>query len=242
MFDRIVYISNNGANVKIKEGQELSTNIMNMHVVFEDEKKKILGEVDDIDGQIVKINFLGELEPDRFVVGVIRKPNLDAKVRLVTPEEMKLIVGDETQGTMELGKSPLYDSCPVRVNVNELFSNHMAIFGNSGGGKSCGVTRLIQNVFSSPTFVPFRSNFFIFDSSGEYLNAFKDISSINNNFNYKFYSTNYQPGVYELKLPIWLTLIVKYLLLKECINLLVYLDKEMLIQMNIRTILLQKQL
>lgn len=204
MFDRIVYISNNGANVKIKEGQQLSTNIMNMHVVFEDEKKKILGEVDDIDGQIVKINFLGELEPDRFVVGVIRKPNLDARVRLVTPEEMKLIVGNDSPGSMELGKSPLYDTCSVRVDVNELFSNHMAIFGNSGGGKSCGVTRVIQNVFGSPTFVPFRSNFFIFDSSGEYLNAFKDINKVNNNFNYKFYSTNYQPGAYELKLPIWL--------------------------------------
>ena len=39
MFDKIVYISNEGANVKIKDGENLSTNIMNMHLVFEDDKK-----------------------------------------------------------------------------------------------------------------------------------------------------------------------------------------------------------
>ena len=29
---------------------------------------------------------------------------------------------------------------------NELFANHMCIFGNSGSGKSCGVARIIQNI------------------------------------------------------------------------------------------------
>ena len=150
MFDKIVYISNEGANVKIKDGENLSTNIMNMHLVFEDDKKKILGEVDDIDDNVVKAHFLGELLPDRFIGGVIRKPDLNAKVRIITPEEMKLIVGDEKPSTMTLGASPLYDSCPIKVDINELFSNHMAIFGNSGSGKSCGVSRLIQNVFQTP--------------------------------------------------------------------------------------------
>ncbi len=45
---------------------------MNMHLVFEDDKKKILGEVDDIDDNVVKAHFLGVLLPDRFFGGVIR--------------------------------------------------------------------------------------------------------------------------------------------------------------------------
>lgn len=219
MFDKIVYISNEGANVKIKDGENLSTNIMNMHLVFEDDKKKILGEVDDIDDNVVKAHFLGELLPDRFIGGVIRKPDLNAKVRIITTEEMKLIVGDEKPSTMTLGASPLYDSCPIKVDINELFSNHMAIFGNSGSGKSCGVSRLIQNVFQTPGFIPFRSNFFIFDSSGEYRNAFQDINKINPNYNYKFYTTNYhEPNTEQLKVPLWLLTVDDLALLLSVTN------------------------
>lgn len=219
MFDKIVYISNEGANVKIKDGENLSTNIMNMHLVFEDDKKKILGEVDDIDDNVVKAHFLGELLSDRFIGGVIRKPDLNAKVRIITPEEMKLIVGDEKPSTMTLGASPLYDSCPIKVDINELFSNHMAIFGNSGSGKSCGVSRLIQNVFQTSGFIPFRSNFFIFDSSGEYRNAFQDINKINPNYNYKFYTTNYyEPNTEQLKVPLWLLTVDDLALLLSVTN------------------------
>jgi len=34
---------------------------MNLHLIFEDGKKTILGEVDDLDGSIVKVRFLGEI-------------------------------------------------------------------------------------------------------------------------------------------------------------------------------------
>ncbi|MEG1987246.1 MAG: DUF87 domain-containing protein [Bacilli bacterium] len=205
MFDRITYISDKGATVKVKEGTSLATNLMNLHVVFEDEKKKILGEVDDITDTEVKIHFLGELEGDKFIGGVIRKPNLTATVRIVTETEMSFIVGIKQATNIVLGNSPLYDNCPIRVDINDLFSNHMSILGNSGSGKSCGVARLLQNIFIDPSFVPFRSNFFIFDSSGEYFNSFKDISSINPNYNFKFLTTNYnEPNTEQLKVPLWL--------------------------------------
>ncbi len=132
---------------------------------------------------------------------------------------MILIVGDEKPSTMTLGASPLYDSCPIKVDINELFSNHMAIFGNSGSGKSCGVSRLIQNVFQTSGFIPFRSNFFIFDSSGEYRNAFQDINKINPNYNYKFYTTNYhEPNTEQLKVPLWLLTVDDLALLLSVTN------------------------
>ncbi len=205
MFEKITYISDEGATVKVAKDAQLATNLMNLHVVFEDEKKKILGEVDDITEDTVKVHFLGELEGNRFVGGVIRKPNLNANVRIITPEEMTLIVGVDKPDNMKLGVSPLYDNCDIHVNINDMFSNHMAIFGNSGSGKSCGVTRLLQNVFNDPSFVPFRSNFFIFDSSGEYRNAFKDLNKLNPNYHFKFYTTNYnEPDTEQLKVPLWL--------------------------------------
>ena len=207
MFDKIIYISDNEAHVEIPENAPLVTNLMNLHVVFEDEKKKILGEVDDVSADIIKIKFLGEIENNRFVGGVIRKPSLASKIRVITKEEVSLIVGENKPGSMLLGYSPLYDNYPIYVDINDLFGNHMAIMGNTGSGKSCGVARLLQNVFTNSSFLPYKSNFLIFDAYGEYHNAFKNIHDINPNLNFKFYSTNENDesaGGERLRIPLWL--------------------------------------
>ena len=155
MFGKIVYISDNEAHVQVGNS-EVSTNLMNMHVIFEDDKKKILGEVEDIGEDLIKIRFLGEIVDGHFVGGVIRKPTLNSVIRIITNEELSLIVGSKKEGNMLLGVSPLYDNCPIYIDVNDLFSNHLAVFGNSGSGKSCGVARILQNVFSDPNILPYR--------------------------------------------------------------------------------------
>ena len=205
MFGKIIYISDNVAHIEIPDGTPIAENLMNMHVIFEDDKKKILGEIEDISEKIIKIGFLGEIVNGRFVGGVIRKPTLSSKIRIITKEELALIIGEDSPSSMILGVSPLYDDCPIRVDINDLFSNHMAIFGNTGSGKSCGVARLLQNVFSNPKLLPYKSNFFIFDAYGEYHNAFKDINKINPNLQFKYYTTNKtEAGEQKLKIPLWL--------------------------------------
>ena len=116
----------------------------------------------------VKAKMLGELVGDRFIGGILRKPSLNSKVRSLTENELSYIVGEEKTGNLLLGTSPFYNSKNIYVNMNELFSKHICIFGNTGSGKSCSIARIIQNIFSNPNYVPYRSNFFIFDSSGEY--------------------------------------------------------------------------
>ena len=205
MFDKIVYISDRSADIKLKEGTQVAINLMNLHLVFEDKDKKILGEVDDMDGDIVKARFLGEIVNGNLLGGVIRKPSLDATIRVIKKEEIPLIVGEEKPGFMKLGVSPFYNDFPVYMNVNSFFSNHFAIFGNSGSGKSCGVSRVIQNMFHDKNLFPYKSNIIMFDSSAEYYNAFRNLNSINPNFNYRFYSTNEKEGIGEkLRVPIWL--------------------------------------
>ena len=205
MFGKILYISDTEAHVEVPKDGSLSTNIMNMHVIFEDEKKKILGEVEDIGSDVIKIRFLGEITNGKFVGGVIRKPTFNSRLRLISQEEVGLILGADTPSTFIIGESPLYDSYPISVDINDLFSSHMAIFGNSGSGKSCGVARLLQNVFQNPKLLPFRSNFFIFDAYGEYHNALQNINQINPNLNFKFYTTNVNQTDGEvLSIPLWL--------------------------------------
>lgn len=205
MFGKIVFISDTEAHVKIAAEGGLNTNIMNMHVVFEDGDKKVLGEVEDINDEIIKIRFLGEITNVKFIGGVIRKPTFNASLRLITPEEVGMLVGEDTPSTFVLGDSPLYEGNKIRVDINDLFSSHMAIFGNSGSGKSCGVARLLQNVFSNPKLLPFRANIFIFDAYGEYHNALQNIDKVNPNLGFKFYTTNVNQTDGEiLSIPLWL--------------------------------------
>ena len=208
MFGRIVYISDNVAHVEVPKTTETFVNLMNRHVVFEDEDKRILGEVEDVSAEIMKIRFLGELTDDRFIGGVLRKPNLTATTRLINPQELDIIMGkDKKDGTFMLGHSPLYDNREINVDINELCSNHMAIFGNTGSGKSYGVARFIQSLFYDPNFVPYKANFMIFDAYGEYHNAFREINKVNHSFNFKFYTTNkaqLREGGELLRIPLWL--------------------------------------
>ncbi len=205
MFERIVYISDHSANIKLKDGIQLAMNLMNLHIIFEDKEKKILGEIDDMDKSIVRARFLGEIANGKLIGGVLRKPSLDAKIRVIDPSEIPLIVGKDEKGYMLLGQSPYYNECPVYMDVNNFFSNHFAIFGNTGSGKSCGVSRVVQNMFHDERLFPYKANMLFFDSSGEYYNAFKDLNQINSNYHYKFYTTNEADGVGEpLRLPIYL--------------------------------------
>lgn len=204
MFGKIVYIGDNVAHVKIGNKEELNTNVINYHVMFEDSKKRVLGEVGDIDEDIIKIRLLGEIVDNNFVGGVIRKPNLNSNIRIITQQELDLIMSETGEGTVYLGKSPLYDNYPIRIKVNELYSNHAVYLGNSGSGKSYGVARIIQNILEDQKLLPFRANIFLFDAYGEYHNAFKNINTINPNYRFKYYTTNERDTQGErLRVPIW---------------------------------------
>lgn len=205
MIGKIIYIGDNDAQVLIDNDKTMQ-DLLNMHVILEDETKKIVGEISSIDNQKISIKFLGEFQNNKFIGGVIKKPRANSKVRMITKDELELVIGQASHsGNILLGSSPLYDNYPIKVNINELFSNHMAIFGNTGSGKSWGIARILQNVFSNNDIIPIRSNFFIFDAYGEYHNAFKEINQYNPNFNFKYYTTNKNDsdGIC-LKIPLWL--------------------------------------
>lgn len=206
MLGKIKYISDDEAHIEL-ENIANSNNLINMHVIFEDATKKIVGEIQNIDDKLLKVKYLGEFVNGKFMGGVICKPGIQSNVRMITDSELQSIIGpDSTEGNILLGYSPLYSNQKIFANINELFSNHMAIFGNTGSGKSYGVARILQNVFGNESDIdPIRSNFFVFDAYGEYHNAFRAISKNNPNYNFKYYTTNKNDseGIC-LRLPLWL--------------------------------------
>ena len=190
MFGKIKYISDNTAVVEINKDGNLVSNLMNLHVVFESNGDKLLGEVKNVDEDTVKIELLGEFAGTRFIAGTIKKPTLTSTLRVINEEELDIIMGKADENSLYIGKSPIYKDRSIYANINDLFSNHLAIFGNSGSGKSCSVSRIVQNIFLNQNFLAQNANLFIFDAYGEYKNAFREINKINPAYQYKFLTTN----------------------------------------------------
>lgn len=207
MFGKIIYMNDNVAHIQMTEGSN-STNLINLHIIFEDNSsgtnRRIVGEIEEINNNLMKVHFLGEFDGNYFLGGLLAKPSLNSRIRVITKQELTLLVGQNIESNFYIGKSPLYN-VPVYADINDFFSNHMAIFGNTGSGKSYGLARLMQNVFSNPKMIPYRANFFIFDAYGEYHNAFEGIEKLNPNLNFKYYTTNkYDTGGAPVRIPIWL--------------------------------------
>ena len=204
MLGKVLTITKNSAIVSVnKETVSGIKDLINLHVVFEDSDKKILGEVDSIEQDTIKVSFLGELTDNDFIGGLIKKPSLDANVRIINQEELKILTGKEDR-SIRLGVSPLYNDFPLNVNIDELFSNHTAIFGNTGSGKTYGICRIIQNIFPNSPIIPYNANIFIFDSYGEYMNAFKDLSKNNPYYSFKVITTNMKKDYEKLSIPVCL--------------------------------------
>ncbi len=202
MFGKIKFISGNVAHVETIASAEEMGDLMNVHVVFEAPDQAILGEVEEVTDEVIKIRFLGEFQNGKYISGVIRKPVLSSNIRTINDQELSAIVGVYDATTFKLGQSSIYTNFEVCVDINNLFANHMAVFGNTGSGKSCGVARVVQNIFSNPNLVSYNANIFIFDAYGEYKTAFRDLGKLNPNYTYKFVTTNMQePTDYELKIP-----------------------------------------
>lgn len=219
MFGKIRYIDDITAVVDINKDNMVVPNLMNLHVVFENDIDKLLGEVKKVDPETVHIDLLGQFVENRFIAGTIKKPTLDSRVRVINDDELNIILGKDDEKSLYLGHSAIYPEKNVYIDINQFFSNHAAIFGNTGSGKSCSVARIVQNIFLNKQFLSYNANLFIFDAYGEYKNAFKVLNQINPNYQYKFITSNpIDSDDVQLNIPVFLLTIDDICLLLQADN------------------------
>lgn len=208
MLGQIISIEENTVILKLNIDLTKFQSIVNLFAMLEEPDKKLIGEIVDVKDGNAYIHLLGEFKEDQFVPGVSRKPSFGAVVKLVSKERMPMImsVGEYQEDKhLLLGKSVVYEDIDIAVDINGFFSNHFAIFGSTGSGKSCSVARIFQNLFEKQSSIPYRASIFIFDAYGEYHQAFSKIHEITPELNFKAYTTNLQFGESEiLKVPLWL--------------------------------------
>ena len=207
MLGKIREIIDNSVVIDLSIDITNQPNLVNLHVVFEDGDTKVVGEVVNVTKEKMIANILGDVKNGNFVPGSSAKPSFKSVVRLIKIDELATIFGpQETKfGQTNFGTSNVYTGYKINVNINEFFSNHFAILGNSGAGKSCTVASILQKLFTSSPTPPINSNLFFFDAYGEYTNAFGKIHEQNPALDYKVFTTNLQyPEAEILRIPIWL--------------------------------------
>lgn len=208
MLGSIIGTNENQILLKLNVDLDKMQNLIGLHVIMEDEERKTIGEIVDIQEMVAYINLLGEMKDNRFVFGVINKPAFGSTVKLVSKEKIPLIIGidDYKDNThLYLGESVIYEGVKIGVNVNDFFSNHFAIFGSTGSGKSCSIARILQNLFEKTEAIPYKASIFIFDAYGEYHSAFEKINEVSPQISFKSYTTNLNfPDTEILKIPLWL--------------------------------------
>lgn len=220
MLGNIIGIEENTVLINLNVDLNKIPNLVNLMVIMESEDKKIIGEIINIKNNIAYVNLLGEIKKDKFVYGVINKPSFSSAVKLISKEKISMIISTDEfieNKHLYLGTSPIYEGVKINVEVNDFFSNHFAIFGSTGSGKSCSVARIFQNLFAKPNSIPYRSSIFIFDAYGEYHTAFEKLNQVVPEISFKYYTTNLDEDMNKiLRIPIWLLDTDDIALLLEC--------------------------
>ena len=196
MFGNILKIYDDHVIIENKS-RIIDTNYLNLYVIFSDNEKKVVGEIVNIEVNIIDIILVGIIENDIFNSGLVRKPNLSGGCRVIYKSELELILGNQDLDDMSsfyIGKSLVYDGFNVTSKFNNFFSNHFAVIGNTGSGKSCTVARLLQNIFyKNSSNLPIGAHIALFDVYGEYNKAFSKLNNIDsmgfNNYSTKLDST-----------------------------------------------------
>ncbi len=198
MIGKIKEINDNNVIVNLNSKE----NLINHFVKIDN---SIIGEVISINDNDCKVKLLGEIINNEFSYGVLVKPNLDSLISLPNDMELKIILSSinyQENLDLKLGINPVYQK-EITIKINPFFQNHFAIFGSTGSGKSCGIARIIQNLYSKRSSVAYNSNLFIFDTYGEYTKVFANINNLNPYLSYKNYTTDTNLDNI-LKIPPWL--------------------------------------
>ncbi len=205
MFGRILEIRDNEIIIE-NNSKIVDSNYLNLHVIFKEVNRSVVGEIIKITKEEITIGLLGEIKENVFMPGIIKKPSSSAEIRVIYKNELELLLGSQdllNKDNLLIGLSSTYNNFNVTTKVSSFFTNHFAIVGNTGSGKSCGVAKIIQNLFNKEDNFPINSHIVLFDVYGEYNDAFSYLNSKEKR-GYKYYSTNLNEYNNLINIPAYL--------------------------------------
>lgn len=96
---------------------------------------------------IAEATPVGEWRNGKFQFGITKYPMVGKNVYIAVVKEIKNVFSNETFNyVIDFGELINLNNIQVSFSIPALFSNHMAILGNSGSGKSTTIRKLISSV------------------------------------------------------------------------------------------------
>lgn len=128
--------------------------------------------------------MVGTIDNNKYIQGVYNYPILDNPVWYITREDLDIIFDQKKNNNyinysedyyLPIGTSPAFPDYQVKINPDKMFGKHVAILGNTGSGKSCTLTSILQSLFqyNYGNEKLKSAHIVIFDTNGEYKDAFK---------------------------------------------------------------------
>ncbi|WP_442783890.1 ATP-binding protein [Collimonas fungivorans] len=116
----------------------------------------------------VDLRPIGYVVDDKFFEGVKYMPMIRDKASLLSEPMVCKIYGTEGKTHFSIG-SMLKENVPINLPWTKIFNAHLAIFGNTGSGKSNTLAKLYTTLFSEKlAALKNKSQFVIIDFNGEY--------------------------------------------------------------------------
>ena len=133
-------------------------------------------------------------EENKYEEGIYNYPVLDNPVWYIIKEDLEKIFDSSSKKDVDyqkdfylpIGKNSSFKDYDIKINPDKFFTKHSAILGNTGSGKSCTVTSILQSLFnynysreSDKEDKLKNATIIIFDTNGEYKSAFEGYENIN---------------------------------------------------------------
>ena len=200
---KVISIDDENVVVKVETDLNIVKDIADKYVYFIKNNIKIVGYITRVNSDSIYISLKGEIKDNVFLPGLLTKPLFGDGCYLFSDTDVinQLIKSNTVDKELQVGKLPLFNYEDAKISINGLFSNHLAIFGNTGSGKSCGLARILQNTFFNTETPPKNSTIFIFDVYGEYERAF---DFPNSQIGFKKYYSDIKVQENLIKIPLWL--------------------------------------
>ncbi len=135
------------------------------------------------DSIISKIRLIGTFNPlnKSFKKGIDYYPTLESDVFTIEEKDIEAIYNStikNEQPSLQIGNDIYFNQVKINADPNILFGKHCAIFGNTGSGKSCTVTSILQSIYLEKGRLFNTTNkslkTIIIDSNEEYSDIFSD--------------------------------------------------------------------
>lgn len=162
----------------------------------ENEFEKVAGEIRFSKSKRHLIaTMLGTITEERYVDGVYNYPILDNPVWYIIKNDLSKIfdisvsqenIDYQKDFYLPIGKISNFLDYDIKINPNKFFTKHSAILGNTGSGKSCTISSILQSLFNYNYSKDKKdkenlknATIIIFDTNGEYKKAFEGYENIN---------------------------------------------------------------